>query len=71
MKPGEKLARSLVHKQVLRLGEPWILDLATAIERNKNPDYVVVSWASQVEAAAFVEEHGELAMINRIVELGG
>jgi hypothetical protein len=71
MQPGEKLARSLVHKDRLRMGERLVLDLATALEQKKNPNYCVVSWASQVEAAAFIEEHGELNTIKRIVELEG
>lgn len=51
--------------------ERAVLRLSSCIEASKDPDYCVVSWASQVEAAQYFNENGLGATLDRIVELGG
>lgn len=48
-----------------------MLRLSSCIEASKDPDYCVVSWASQVEAMQYFNENGLGATLTRIVELGG
>lgn len=51
--------------------ERAVLRLSSCIEASKDPDYCVVSWASQVEAMQYFNENGLSATLTRIVELGG
>ena len=51
--------------------ERAVLRLSSCIEASKDPDYCVVSWASQVEAMEYFNNHGLSATLSRIVELGG
>jgi len=50
--------------------ERAVLLLAQLIEKSKNPDYVVVSWASQKEAADVYNENGLIATLNILNEHG-
>ena len=51
--------------------ERAVLRLSSCIEASKDPDYCVVSWASQVEAMQYFNENGLGPTLTRIVELGG
>ena len=51
------------------LHEKLTLELASELERAKDHDYVVVSWASQVEAAAYFNEHGFQVTLSHMMEL--
>lgn len=51
--------------------ERAVLRLSSCIEASRDPDYCVVSWASQVEAMQYFNENGLGATLDRIVELGG
>lgn len=51
--------------------ERAVLRLSSCIEASKDPNYCVVSWASQVEAMQYFNENGLGATLDRIVELGG
>jgi hypothetical protein len=51
--------------------ERAVLRLSSCIEASKDPDYCVVSWASQVEAMEYFNNNGLGATLSRIVELGG
>lgn len=48
-----------------------MLRLSSCIEASRDSDYCVVSWASQVEAMEYFNNHGLADTLSRIVELGG
>ena len=49
--------------------EHLLMDLSREIERNKDPDYVSISWASQVEASEFINSQGFEKALTYLVEL--
>lgn len=51
------------------LHEKLVLELAVELERVKDRDYVVVSWASQVEATTYFNEHGFVDTLNHMMQL--
>jgi len=53
------------------LHEKLVLDLAKAIERSKDPDYSVVSWASQEQAQDYFNEHGFEKALDHLFSLRG
>ena len=51
------------------LHEKLALELATEIERAKDPDYAAVSWASQVEAQDYFNAHGFEATLTYMLDM--
>jgi hypothetical protein len=72
MRRGEEIP--LTAYEVLMSVEPdhrerAVLELATAIERAKNPDYSMVTLVSVDEAVAFHNEYGFARTLDRMFEL--
>jgi len=51
------------------LYEKLVLDLSREIERKRDREYVSISWASQVEAAAYFNEHGFVLALDHMLTL--
>lgn len=51
------------------LHEKVTLELAVELERAKDKDYVSVSYASQVEAADYFNEHGFVDTLDSMLDL--
>ncbi len=53
----------------LDLHEKVALQLARAYEKSENPDYVMISWANQVKAQDYFNEHGFAATLDHMLEV--
>ena len=62
--------RKLYKKLQPNIEERVVQDLAAAIHYSRD-QHPVISWAAQEEAAAFFNEHGMGATMDKVVELGG
>jgi hypothetical protein len=62
-------AHALCYVETPGVEEKLVLDLACALEAKKNPRYVCVSWASQVEAANYFNQEGFVAALDRLMAL--
>lgn len=51
------------------LHEKLVLELSTELEKQKDRDYVSVSWASQVEAADYFSKHGFVDTLTHMLSL--
>jgi hypothetical protein len=51
------------------LHEKLVLELSTELEKQKDADYVSVSWASQVEAADYFNKHGFVDTLAHMLSL--
>lgn len=51
------------------LHEKLVLELSTELEKQKDADYVSVSWASQVEAADYFNKHGFVDTLTHMLSL--
>jgi hypothetical protein len=51
------------------LHEKLVLELSTELEKQKDRDYVSVSWASQVEAADYFNKHGFVDTLTHMLSL--
>lgn len=55
----------------LSVDEKVTLELATEFEKEKDPDYVSISWASQKRAMDYFNEHGFLKTLSLLTEMRG
>jgi len=51
------------------LHEKLVLELSTELEKQKNAEYVSVSWASQVEAADYFNKHKFMDTLTHMLSL--
>jgi len=51
------------------LHEKITRQLSVEIETEKNPNYIAISWESQVEAMEFFNEHGFLKTLDRVTTM--
>lgn len=51
------------------LHEKLVLELSTELEKQKDADYVSVSWTSQVEAADYFNKHGFVDTLTHMLSL--
>ena len=51
------------------LYEKLVLELSTELEKQRDRDYVSVSWASQVEAADYFNKHGFVDTLTHMLSL--
>lgn len=53
------------------LHEKLCLDLSKAYQQQENPDHWCISWANQVKAQDYFNEHGFVDTLNHLTELQG